>query len=78
MSDTNSNLNIEDIKKKKLSEMTIQEREALAQQAVKDAIARMHSKGIPTVEVAEDGTRHLHHPDGKLTPIIDLKDDTTK
>jgi methylthioribose-1-phosphate isomerase len=70
MSNTNSNQNIDNIKQKSLEQMTPEEQEALAIEAVTKAIKRMHSKGIPTVEVAANGTRHLRHPDGTLTPII--------
>lgn len=62
---------------KSFSELTRAEREALAIQAVKNAIARMHSKGIATVEVDDDGKLYLHHPDGDRTPIINQESDDT-
>lgn len=49
-------------------ELSGEEHEAKAQQAVKDAIAKMHSKGVATVDFI-DGRQYLHHPDGRLTPI---------
>jgi hypothetical protein len=76
MSNTNSNNNIS---QKDYFELTPTEHEALAQQAVRDAIARMHKGGIPTVEVDNDGQLHHRHPDGTLTPItINQEDETTE
>jgi crotonobetainyl-CoA:carnitine CoA-transferase CaiB-like acyl-CoA transferase len=76
MSNTNSDNNI---LQKNYFELTSQEHEALAQQAVRDAIARMHKRGIPTVEVDNNGQLHHRHPDGTLTPItINQEDETTE
>jgi hypothetical protein len=49
--------------------LTPPEREAIASRAVQKAIARMHKKGIPTVEVDEMGNCYWHYPDGKRVPI---------
>lgn len=68
-----------DISPKNYFDLTPWEHEAIAQRAVKKAIERMHSKGIPTVEVTEDGVSYLHHPDGTRTPILDKENnDATK
>ncbi len=76
MSSTNSDNNI---LQKNYFELTPQEHEALAQQAVRDAIARMHKRGIPTVEVDNNGQLHHRHPDGTLTPItINQEDEITE
>ena len=61
--------NIEDIIKKSYFDLTPTEHEALAQQGVREAIARMHSKGIPTVEVDENDQLYHRYPDGRLVPI---------
>lgn len=55
--------------KKSLEELTPEEIGFLAQKAVENAIARMHSKGIPTVEVDQQGVLYHRHPNGCLTPI---------
>ncbi|MEM7552504.1 MAG: hypothetical protein AAF378_00105 [Cyanobacteria bacterium P01_A01_bin.84] len=49
-------------------EMTVEERDALAQKAIDDAKERMHQNGVAYVEIV-DGKQHLRHPDGSLTPI---------
>ena len=67
------------IRQKDYFELTPQEHEALAQQAVRDAIARMHKGEILTVEVDNDGQLHHRHPDGTLTPItVNQEDETTE
>ncbi len=71
MSDnTNEELDTEAIQKKKISEMTTEEMDAIAQESVQNAINEMHARGIATVEVDSDGKQYLRHPDGRLTPII--------
>ena len=71
--------NIDHLLKKSYFELTPTEHEALAKLAVRDAIARMHKKGIPTVEVDNDGQLHHRHPDGTLTPItVNQEDETTE
>ena len=71
--------NNEHLFKKSYFELTPTEHEALAQQAARDAIERMHKKGIATVEVGHDGQLYHRHPDGTLTPIKrDQEDDSTK
>ncbi|MEM1394609.1 MAG: hypothetical protein AAF630_03325 [Cyanobacteria bacterium P01_C01_bin.38] len=50
-------------------DMTVEERNAIAQEAVDEAKARMHKNGTAYVEVV-DGKNHLRHPDGSLTPIV--------
>ncbi len=54
--------------KKSYFDLTPEEHEAMAQEAVRKAIADMHSAGVATVEVI-DGKCHLRHPDGSLTEI---------
>ncbi len=54
--------------KKSYFDLTPEEHEAIAQKAVREAIADMHAAGIATVEVI-DGKRYLRHPDGSLTEI---------
>lgn len=49
-------------------ELTGEEHEAIAQEAVQKAVEKMHSQGVASVEVV-DGKRYLHHPNGSLTPI---------
>lgn len=61
--------NYNEISQKSLEELTPTQRGLLAQKAVQDAIARMHSSGIATVEVDEAGKLYHRHPDGRLTPI---------
>jgi hypothetical protein len=74
------NKNSDDTKQLELSNTTPQELESIAQQAVKDAIKRMHQNGISTVEVDNDGTRYLRHPNGTRTLTSDKSIDknTTK
>lgn len=50
-------------------DMTVEERDALAQEAVDKAKERMHRNGVAYVEII-DGKNHLRHPDGSLTPVI--------
>ncbi len=54
--------------KKSYFDLTREEHEAIAQEAVQKAIEKMHAQGVASVEVV-DGKRYLHHPDGSLTPI---------
>lgn len=55
--------------KKSYFELTREEHEKIAQDAVQKAIEKMHSQGVATVEVDKDGKQYLRHPDGSLTPI---------
>ncbi|MDJ0696924.1 hypothetical protein [Mastigocoleus sp. MO_188.B34] len=68
--DSHKELDVEAIKKKELSEMTIEERNILAQEGVQNAINDMHAHGVATVEVDSNGKRYLRHPDSQLIPII--------
>lgn len=65
----NNTMNSEENKPSKpFWEMTVEERDALAQQAVDNAKERMHQNGVAYGEVV-DGERYLRNPDGSLTPI---------
>lgn len=65
----NSTMNSEDNKPSKpFWDMTVKERDALAQKAVDDAKERMHQNEVAFVEVV-DGRQYLRHPNGNLTPI---------
>lgn len=48
-------------------DMTVEQRDALAQEAVDKAKERMHRNGVAFVEVI-DGKNYLRHPDGSITP----------
>ena len=65
-----TNPNIENLKGLGLSDLTRTEREAIAQKGIERAIKRMHSSGVATLEVHFDGSRYLHYPDGKRTPLL--------
>lgn len=65
---TPENLDINEIKKKSMKDMSPEELNAIAQKAVDDAKERMHQNDVAYVEVV-DGERYLRNPDGSLTPI---------
>ena len=48
-------------------DMTVEQRDALAQEAVDKAKERMHRNGVAFVEVI-DGNNYLRHPDVSITP----------
>lgn len=65
----NNTMNSEDKKPSKAFwDMTVEERDALAQKAVDDAKKRMHRNEVAFVEVI-DGERYLRNPDESLTPM---------
>lgn len=49
-------------------DLTREEKETLAKEAVENAVSRMHAQGVASVDVI-DGKQYLHHPNGELTPI---------
>jgi DNA-binding transcriptional regulator YhcF (GntR family) len=54
--------------KKSYFDLTREEKETIAKEAVENAITKMHAQGVASVEVI-DGKQYLRHPDGSLTPI---------